>query len=156
MIFHIIGITGTFEGYIAGPADLYNKGNNAKGVRRASSADAYVKVEFLNGYIHCWGTAGGVSTILESTSPINATGYSKINVHFISPTNWAKVSNKTLSVRKSSDNSVISTEDLSSQTVSAETTISMAFTYAGNVTFKLSGALGNGVAQLYIDRIYLS
>ena len=74
----IFGIIGTFEGYIAGPADLYNKGNNAKGITGEGTLT--------------WGTAnfiwdnqspGGSGVSMReiwSTKPINTTGYTKLNV----------------------------------------------------------------------------
>lgn len=70
---NIFGVTGTFEGYIAGPADLYNKGNNAKGLKHLYSSNT-----------NCFMDSDKIRSetskiVMTSTNPINTTGYSKIN-----------------------------------------------------------------------------
>ena len=73
MIFHIIGIIGTFEGYVPGAADLYKNGNNVKVIVKTNSNS---RVYFDTDKIRINTTTG----YLASSSAINTTGYSKINL----------------------------------------------------------------------------
>lgn len=73
MIFHIIGIIGTFEGYVPGAADLYKNGNNVKGIVKTNKDS---RVYFDTDKIRIDTTTG----YLASSSAINTTGYTKINL----------------------------------------------------------------------------
>ena len=69
----IFGIIGTFEGYVPGAADLYKNGNNVKGIVKTNSNS---RVYFDTDKIRIDTTTG----YLASSSAINTTGYSKINL----------------------------------------------------------------------------
>ena len=149
----IFGIIGTFEGYIAGAADLYNKGNNAKNVQKYNGNGT---VEFQNGFIY----AKLSGSCQFSSSAFNTTGYSKLNVHFLADTKLDARNSSVLELRTAANGGGSTIASVSQELGSGEKTFSVSFTHAANAYLYLSlagsyNASSSGY-KAYIDRIWLS
>ena len=149
----IFGIIGTFEGYIAGPADLYNKGNNAKNVQKYNGNGT---VEFQSGFIYV--KLSGSCQF--SSSAFNTTGYSKLNVHFLADTKLDARNSSVLELRTAANGGGSTIASVSQELGSGEKTFSVSFTHAANAYLHLSlagsyNAVTSGY-KAYIDRIWLS
>ena len=149
----IFGIIGTFEGYIAGPADLYNKGNNAKNVQKYNGNGT---VEFQSGFIYV--KLSGSCKF--SSSVFNTTGYSKLNVHFLADTKLDARNSSELELRTAANGGGSTIASVSQELGSGEKTFSVSFTHAANAYLHLSlaGSYNAGTSgyKAYIDRIWLS
>ena len=149
----IFGIIGTFEGYIAGAADLYNKGKNAKNVQKYNGNGT---VEFQNGFIYV--KLSGSCQF--SSSAFNTTGYSKLNVHFLADTKLDARNSSVLELRTAANGGGSTIASVSQELGSGEKTFSVSFTHAANAYLYLSlagsyNASSSGY-KAYIDRIWLS
>lgn len=83
MLLPIIGIIGTWEGYLAGPEDLYRLGNNAKELyNKGSTIVEFQKTKIVFENKTTTGTAYSTGKI-SSAKPINTNGYSKLNIHIV-------------------------------------------------------------------------
>lgn len=150
---NIFGVTGTFEGYVAGPADLYNRGNNAKNVQKYNGNGT---VEFQSGFIYV--KLSGSCQF--SSSAFNTTGYSKLNVHFLADTKLDARNSSVLELRTAANGGGSTIASVSQELGSGEKTFILSFTHAANAYLYLSLAGSyNAVAsgyKAYIDRIWLS
>ena len=155
MLIALLQVTGTFEGYIAGPADLYNKGNNAKNVRKYSGDSP---VEFQSGFIYADLSPDG--GIILTSDAINTTGYSKLNVHFLGDTRLDAHNNSKLALTTAVNGGGTTIAETSDRLGSGEKTFTLSFTHAANAYLKLSLAASYNVIsadyKAYIDRIWLS
>ena len=70
MIFHIIGITGTFEGWVPTATDLYLRGNNPAGLTNIDGS-----VEFQTGAIYL----PSILSYIRCSKSYNFAPYSKLN-----------------------------------------------------------------------------
>lgn len=152
---NIFGVTGTFEGYIAGPADLYNRGNNAKNVRKYSGNST---IEFQSGFIYADLSPNGA--IILTSNAINTTGYSKLNVHFLGDTKLDARNDSRLALTTAVNGGGNTIAEVGEALGSGEKTFTLSFTHAANAYLKLSLAASYGVIsadyKAYIDRIWLS
>lgn len=73
---NIGGVVGTFEGYVAGAADLYYKGNNVIGF----TSWRYVRFDTVQLAITAPSDADGQAGLRQS---FNTTGFSRLNIHGI-------------------------------------------------------------------------
>lgn len=152
---NIFGVTGTFEGYIAGPADLYNKGNNAKNVRKYQGQSS---IEFQSGFIYA--KLSPNRGVALTSDAINTTGYSKLNVHFLSDTKLDANNASILSLTTAANGEGNTIAEVRQELGSGEKTFTLSFTHAANAYLKLSLAATYNVTssnyRAYIDRIWLS
>lgn len=150
----VIGITGSFEGYITGPADLYNKGSNPKNVRKFSSDSS--SVSFQNGYI----LIDNPYTVKFTSDAINTTGYTKLNVHFMSDTYLDDFNSSILGLYTSANGGGSRIASASMTFGRGEKTFTVSFNWATNayLYLELWGAYHSSsrTYKAYIDRIWLS
>lgn len=79
----IFGITGTWEGYVAGATDLYYMGVNAAGFS-VEDASTNAKCSFMNTYMELDSGGNGTShyTKLTAKKAFSFVGYSKLNIKY--------------------------------------------------------------------------
>lgn len=151
----IFGIIGTFEGYIAGPADLYNKGNNAKNVRKYQGQSS---IEFQSGFIYA--KLSPNRDVALTSDAINTTGYSKLNVHFLSDTKLDAINESILALTTAANGEGNTIAEVRQALGRGEKTFTLSFTHAANAYLKLSLAATHNATtsnyRAYIDRIWLS
>lgn len=149
----IFGITGTFEGYIAGPADLYNKGNNAKGFYNVGGGSLELQTDRM---VLSNVTSTGKSTCITcSGSPINTTGYSKVNIHIVDVQGSSGFGCYLKSQK--GDNVGTTYAQASFNGISAGQTLSFSFSDSVNAYLYMRGPnVSSSTQKFYIDRIWLS
>ena len=76
------GVTGTWEGYVAGTNDLYKQGANPAGFVVAYSGNTLI----FETAMMTWKTTGGTTAVnygIDTTRTYNLTGYTKLYMEFI-------------------------------------------------------------------------
>ena len=153
MLLPIIGIIGTWEGYLAGPEDLYRLGNNAKELYNKGSTEVEfqkTKILFKNSNIE--GTARATGKI-SSAKPINTNGYSKLNIHIVETYGNPKI---TVSLYSKPDGEGTKYAS-SSFELSGETTIYLSFSQSADMYLWLTGPSPmTRFLWLSFDRVWLS
>lgn len=75
----IAGVTGTWEGYVANPTDLYYKGSNPAGFYVSDNGDGYCSASFDGVYITVTSnTTGANGLTITAGKAYNLSGYSKL------------------------------------------------------------------------------
>lgn len=163
----VIGITGTWEGYITGAADLYNKGNNAKGIYMDTTSSSF-HLDFLTDRMQLRMDFVSASTYLGArlvnNTAINCTGYSKLNVHIqaVTDTNGSSSTypeSVYLYLRrgKEESSSNVIANSSSFADFGGNSTLSLPFTYSGNVYVDIDFSMYTKRRRnVQIDRIWLS
>ena len=75
----IAGVTGTWEGYVANPTDLYYKGSNPAGFYVSNNGGGYCSASFDGVYITVTSTTTGASGLtITAGRTYNLSGYSRL------------------------------------------------------------------------------
>ncbi|WP_432627260.1 hypothetical protein [Brotaphodocola sp.] len=167
----ICGITGTWEGYVAGNGDLYNKGALGLGGGftaipyygdSESGAAGYMKGAGALSYDAAQMRVDGCTVCLTSNQAVNLSAYSKLNVTF----RWNKGTNnfrmqatynKPGCLYGASNNvaASVATSGANNQAVTASLDIS-SINANCYISFGCISGNSNGDAQMLIDRVWLS
>lgn len=167
----IAGITGTWEGYVAGSGDLYNKGALGLGGGftaipyygdSESGAAGYMKASGTLSYDTAQMRVEGCTVCLASKQAVNLSAYSKLNVTF----RWNKGTNN-LRVQATYNNpgclygtaNNVATSSVTSGSNSQAITASLDISSINAncyISFGCISGNSNGDAQMLIDRVWLS
>lgn len=75
----IAGVTGTWEGYVANPTDLYYKGSNPAGFYVSNNGNGYASASFDGVYITAKSTTTSANAVtITAGKAYNLSGYSKL------------------------------------------------------------------------------
>lgn len=147
---NIFGVTGTWEGYIATPADLYNNGVNSAGFTCSGS-----NVTFESNSIKFVRT----SPDIKANKAYNFTAYSKLNIEYLYTNATQPYVVFTLKNGAVIVASLIVTSIGSKSTISLDVS-ALQLTFSPVLSFRcVSGASGSGTVGTlngYIYRIWLS
>lgn len=150
----IMGITGSWEGYVGGANDLYYNGaNNAKFSGSTQSSLSLLRFDSNQIYV---GSGGNNNVYLKSGNSYNLTPYSRLNIQFVGVKTWSKgfainLDNPHISLVTAPIE--VNVQQTVYFNISAhQLTTKINFTMWANS----SGTSGTNAAQIYIQRIYLS
>lgn len=144
-----MGITGTFEGFIPGPYDVYNRGSWGTGYGTKSISGSSPTFELSNIFISSKASSGFMIFISKQGSDIVMQPYRTINIVFDSDLGaFPDVNVIELSV---GNMSISTTPSKTEKTISLDIT---GINSAENITF--SGGGRNGSTYCNIYRIYFT